>query len=362
MTITKPIISINGQFTARKMTGQERFAYETVIQLDNCIETGNFELELVVPYNAMNIPPLKKIRIIKYGKAKGSLWEQTFFTYYTIIYKRISLNLCSIMPLIKPGIICIHDLSYKVNPQYFTTFYAKVSQIWHKIQYNIAWRFSPLIFTVSHFSKQQMIDIYNVNPQKIKVITNGWEHFSRIKEMSDIKIKKPELFTKPYFFSLGSLAPNKNIEWILKVATKHPQYNFFIAGNSNMKSYGKDYKENDLTNVKFLGYISDSEIKALMRHCKAFIFPSFFEGFGIPPLEALSVGAKIILAKTTCLPEIFQNSGYYINPYNTDIDLDNLLNHTVSDSKPILEKYTFKRSAEDLKSSIEIFIKHKYTE
>lgn len=351
----KSPIAVNGQFTARRMTGQERFAYEIITELDKICNKGEFKL--IVPQDAKNIPKLTNISIIKYGKAKGSLWEQTFFAWYTVWHKEISLNLCSVMPILKPGIICIHDLSYKVNPQYFKTPYAKVSQWWHKMQYHFAWHFSPLIFTVSEYSKQQMIDIYHVSPDKIIVIGNGWEHFNRIKDDETLKERKQELFTKPYFFSLGSLAPNKNIQWILKVAKHHPQYNFFIAGNASLKAYGEDYKECDYPNVKFLGYISDGEIKYLMRHCKAFIFPSFFEGFGIPPLEAMSVGAKVILAKSSCLPEIFGNSGYYIDPNNADVDLDVLLNKQVASANKVLDKYKFSRFAEIIYECIKSFIK-----
>lgn len=341
---------INGQFTARKMTGQERFAYEIISELDK-LKT-NIKFTLVVPQNAKNIPLLKNILIVKYGKAKGSLWEQTFFAYYTIKHKGLSLNLCSIMPLLKPGIICIHDLSYKINPQYFKTPYAQISRLWHIIQFHFAWHFSPLIFTVSEFSKQQMIDIYHVNPTKIKVLGNGWEHFERIKEDTTLKERYPELFQKPYFFSLGSLAPNKNIKWILEVAKKHPHYNFYIAGNANPTAYKENYETQNLTNVRFLGYIPDSEIKTFMKNCKAFIFPSYFEGFGIPPLEALSVGAKVISANTSCLPEILQNTCHYIDPYNTNIDLDALLSQKVQKPNKVLEKYQFKNYAKILLESI----------
>ena len=343
INLTTMNIVINGQFTARKMTGQERFAYEIISELDK-LKT-DIKFTLVIPKNAKNIPPLKNIPIIKYGKAKGSLWEQTFFAYYTIRHKALSLNLCSIMPLLKPGIICIHDLCYKVNPQYFKTSYARISQLWHIIQFHFAWHFSPLIFTVSEFSKQQMIDIYHVNPDKIKVLGNGWEHFERVKEDTSLIERHPEFFQKPYFFSLGSLAPNKNIKWILEVAQKHPQYNFYIAGNANPTAYKEDYNSKDYTNVQFLGYISDSEIKTFMKYCKAFIFPSYFEGFGIPPLEALSVGAKVIAANTSCLPEILQDTCYYIDPYNTDINLDTLLSNQVQKPNKVLEKYQFKNFA-----------------
>ena len=307
-------IAINGQFTARKMTGQER----------------------------VNIPKLYNIPIIKYGRVKGSLWEQVYFFYYTFRHNLLSLNLCSVMPVLKPGIICIHDLSYKVNPQYFKTVYSFISMLWHRVLFRFAWWFSPFILTVSEFSKQQMIDCYKVDADKIVVVGNGWEHFTRIKEDETIKERKPNLFSKPYFFSLGSLAPNKNIDWVLKIAQNHPQYIFNIAGRNGLKEYGLNYNEEDFPNVNFLGYITDGEIKYLMANCKAFIFPSFFEGFGIPPLEALSVGAKIIVSNTSCLPEIFGDSAYYIDPHNYNINLDSLLNTSVNDRQLVLNRFHFR--------------------
>ena len=78
---------------------------------------------------------------------------------------------------------------------------------------------------------------------------------------------------------------------------------------------GKDIaKLKELPNVKLLGYVSDGQVKWLMQNCKAFIFPSYYEGFGIPPLEALSVGAKIVVGNAASLPEIYKKSAYYIDP------------------------------------------------
>jgi glycosyltransferase involved in cell wall biosynthesis len=353
-------IAINGQFTARKVTGQERFAFELLLELDKIVKDSSLHFKLIVPENAYNIPDLQNIIVEKYGKAKGSLWEQTYFTYYLFRHRFTSLNLCSIMPILKPGIICIHDLSYKVNPDYFKTTYTRISKMWHKLHFRFAWCFSPIIYTVSNFSKFQMIDIYHVNPEKIVVLGNGWEHFKSVSENDILKVRKPELFTKPYFFSLGSLAPNKNIEWVLSVAKIHPQYNFLIAGKNGLKDYGTDYRECDLPNVQFLGYITDGEIKYLMKHCKAFIFPSFFEGFGIPPLEALSVGAKIIVARSSCLPEIFEDSAYYINPNQICMSLDELLKDSVQSGERVLQKYRFSTFARILLDSLEdYFVKGK---
>ena len=127
---------------------------------------------------------------------------------------------------------------------------------------------------------------------------------------------------------------------------KNPNEVFAVAGN--IVSYGDDYKDRNLKNVELLGFVSDEEVKALMKNCKAFIFPSKFEGFGIPPLEALSVGAKIIVSNASCLPEIYGNAAVYIDPYDTNVNLNELLSKTTSGEKEVLEKYSFKHSAEKI--------------
>lgn len=334
-------IAINGRFLARRMTGQERFALETTIELDKIVKKDS--IELIVPKYVKEIPQLQNIRIVKYGNFKGLLWEQINLFYYTQREKNISLNLCSIMPILRPGIICIHDLSYKVNPQNYKTLRRKASQIWHKLFYHLAWKYSPLIYTVSEFSKKQMIDIYHVKKNRIHVIANGWQHFNRIEEDKNIFKKWNYLTPKSFFFSVGSLGPNKNLQWVYNVARNNPSEMFIVAGK-NIPS-GLKYSNSDVPNVILLGYITDQEMKGLMRNCKAFIFPSFFEGFGIPPLEALSVGAKVIVSNRSCLPEIYGNSAIYIDPDNADIDINELLKVKTNSPNEILKKYSYKKTA-----------------
>ena len=103
-----------------------------------------------------------------------------------------------------------------------------------------------------------------------------------------------------------------------------------------------------LKNVAFLGYLSDAQVKALMTKCKAFIFPSYFEGFGLPPLEALYCGAPVVISNKTCLPEIYGNTAHYIDPDNTDVDLDKLLSEPVETPDKLLEKLTAQNTAKEL--------------
>ncbi|MBQ2549528.1 MAG: glycosyltransferase [Treponema sp.] len=105
---------------------------------------------------------------------------------------------------------------------------------------------------------------------------------------------------------------------------------------------------NSLKNVIMTGYLNDGEVKSLLSRCKAFVLPSYFEGFGLPPLEALSCGAKIIISNRTSLPEIYKNCAYYIDPDNPDVNLEKLLDQPVEDPSALLERFTLENTAKRL--------------
>lgn len=85
-----------------------------------------------------------------------------------------------------------------------------------------------------------------------------------------------------------------------------------------------------------------------MSECKAFIHPAFYEGFGIPPLEAMSCGVEVIVSTATCLPEIYGRSAHYIDPYNYDVEFEKLLSEPVEPASKVLDKYNWEREAAKL--------------
>ena len=100
----------------------------------------------------------------------------------------------------------------------------------------------------------------------------------------------------------------------------------------------------DMSGINYTA--SDGESKALMKNCKAFIFPSVYEGFGIPPLEALLCGAKVLCSNATCLPEIYEDTVVYFDPYDYDADIDELLKKPVANPAKIFKKCSWERAAE----------------
>ena len=104
----------------------------------------------------------------------------------------------------------------------------------------------------------------------------------------------------------------------------------------------------DVENLIFTGYVSDEECKALYQNAKAFLHPSKFEGFGTPPLEALSLGTKVAVANATCLPEVYEDSVLYFDPDNYCVEIDEFMKDEVSSPEKILEKCNYDNCAKEI--------------
>lgn len=339
-------IIINGSFLCRNLTGIERFSLELCKKLDLLCNSNEFEL--YVPKNAKFIPNFENIKVIVSDKPCNSfpIWDHFIFPKYLRKNKIFSIDFSNITPLSRPGFVFIHDIYAKLYPQDFNSFKDKLRRFYMCWMYAHAIKKGKHIFTVSEFSKKQMIDTYHISSEKISVIPNGWDHFTSITSDSTIFEKHPKLQNNNFYFTLGSLQKRKNLKWIAQYASNHINEIFAISGKAISGMVSDDIKIlQTLPNVILLGYVSDEEVKALMQNCKAFIFPSYYEGFGIPPLEALSVGAKIIVSNAACLPEIYKDSAYYINPDDTHVDLDELLKQDVASPAEILNYYTYENAA-----------------
>jgi glycosyltransferase involved in cell wall biosynthesis len=339
-------ILINGDFLCRRLTGIERYAYEITQRLDALIKPG--EIAIAVPSNVSNIPAYRNIEIIRLGKLKSHLlWQMTTLQFFLLRHRNYTVldygNTC--LPF-SPGISFLHDIYCEVFPGDFSALRDRLICVYNRLQYRLIAGKAKEIITVSNFSKKQISGFFHVAPERISVIYNGWEHFSSVAPDYSVFKVFPELAEKQYFFSLGSLSKRKNLKWILEHAKKNPQSFFAVSGTSLSVSKINEIGElNSSRNVKMLGYLEDPQVKALMEKCRAFIMPSYYEGFGIPPLEALSCGAPVIIADSASLPEIYGNSAHYIDPDDTDADLEALLREPVDPPAPLLQKYTYDSGA-----------------
>ena len=333
---------IDGLFLTQKITGIQRYAYEITMELDKIVLKNT--LEILVPESFENIPDLKNIKVVRYGKKHGVLWQQIDFARYVRMHKMQCICFTNILPLFYPhGIITIHDVSYKANPRFFTSKRDRISALWHRLNYWCAAHSSMKIVTVSEFSKSEIAS------ERITVIYNAWQHMNRIKAASDTFERYPQLAKGSYYFSMSTLAANKNFKWILYAAKNNPDEQFAIAGGGKLKGAAEAEGFAELPNIRFLGYVSDEDAKTLMANCKAFLFPTLYEGFGIPPLEAVACGApRIVVSDTPCMHEIYGENAEYFNPRDYQVRLQMPLNRQEVNSN--LKKYSWKESAEKLKT------------
>ncbi len=307
-------IIINGRFLVHRITGVERYAREITAELDNLAAPGEMELAVPPEVRAEEIPAYRNIRAVRVGRLHNRPWEHVSFPAYVRRQKAVSLNLCNTAPLPDPGVVCIHDMKTKARPQDFSRGFLA----WYRLLFRNETRRARMLITVSEFSKREICRYYGVAPERILVAPNSWQHFARI-GFDEGALEKYGLERGKYAFSMSSMEPNKNFRWIAAAARKDPAHTYAVAGAINREVFAGGPGFACPENMKLLGYVSDAEARTLMRDCRAFLFPTFYEGFGIPPLEALSAGCpRVVVSDTEVMHEVFGNGVSYVDPADLD--------------------------------------------
>lgn len=347
-------IIINGRFVSQRITGVQRYAIEVTKELDKMASGILLPIEIAIPVvhddSALEtVLQLEKkmhnIKIVRIGKRHGIAWEQLDLAKYIHKENALGIYFCNAVPIFAPpGFVCIHDITYKVNPQFVTTWRLKIIQLWNKLQFHVATKKSLHIFTVSEFSRRQISEVYNVPMEKITNTYSAWQHYNTEIAPPDTLDAFPMLHDKGYYFAMATLAANKNFKWIIENARYNPNSIYAMAGHVDKQKLG-DTLGKIPSNVFLLGYVSDNDAKILLKHCKAFLFPSLYEGFGLPPLEALAMGAPIICSNVASLPEVYGDGAHYIDPYDANVNLDAILCEPVAPAQSVLDKYSFKKIA-----------------
>lgn len=337
--------AINGYFYKQKTTGVQRFGRQLVLSLDRIAERGAFEL--VVPVSA-KVPELENIEVVRCGDGNLFKWEQVDLRGYLTRNGRECVSLCQSAPLGHCDYFAIHDCAYVAHRDLFDGMRGRLSCEYHTVMFRDAARHARVILTVSEYARGEIHSVLGVPEERVAVIGNGWDHLHGVEESGDA-LERYGLVPGGYCFALGG-GKNKNLEWVYRVAERNPSLTFAIAGKraiSNAAEYG------DQANVRQLGYVADGDVKALMSHCRAFLFPSIFEGFGIPPLEALACGATIIVSDIPVLRETYGDVAVYVDPHRYDYNIDELAGRPCSGREAVLERTTWDRSAKRLLEAIE---------
>ena len=245
------------------------------------------------------------------GRLRGHAWEQLELPRYT--RGSFLLNLCNTAPVGKTRqAVTIHDAAvYGVPQAYSRTFRALYKTLLPTLS-----RTAQSIVTVSEFSKRELIRYCHVPEDKITVVYLGKEHL--FSQEADARVFAKHGFgTKPFLLAVSSLSPSKNFAGLVRALTKLGETHFdvVIAGGTNPAVFSR-HTDPLPRSVKYLGYVSEGELRALYEGATGFVHPAFYEGFGLPPLEAMACGCPVIASNAASLPEVCGDAALYCDPHN----------------------------------------------
>lgn len=261
----------------------------------------------------------------------------------------------------------IHDLSFELYPEFFTF----KKRLWHKlINPRQLCQQADTVIAISQNTKNDVMKLYDIKEEKIKVIYQGINEmfFKPISDETKEKIKNKYNLPNNYIFYLGNLEPRKNVESLILAfeKIKDESVNLVIAGGEAWK-YKKIYKlwQNSPAKkrIKFSGYVDAVDKPALYSLAKIFVYPSIYEGFGLPPLEAMACGTPVITSFNSSLVEAVGDAGLLIDPNNIN-ELTNIIDQLLMDQKlqNVLkekglkqsQKFRWQSSAEEILNILEI--------
>lgn len=302
------MLYINARFLAQDLTGVQRFAEQISLALNDIRDDVIF----LVPKGVKRKEFLGKVNYEEVGERQGHLWEQ--FDLPTYLKKKGSpllLNLCSTAPVFyRNQIVTHHDVTYKRYPKSFSRNF----RLLYSILIPIMLKNSKKLITVSDFSREEISDLYRCPKDKIAVVYNA---------VSGEFSKKPAGDKENYLLAVSSPNYHKNFHGMLEAFStlnKDSGITLKIIGKSATTFAAQDFSKliNGSGAIEFMGRVDDKQLIELYQNALAFVFPSFYEGFGIPPLEAQACGCPVIAAKAASMPEVLADSVLYFDPHNVD--------------------------------------------
>lgn len=313
-----------------KWAGPENYSYFLTKKLVSCDNKNSYRLytnrpfprKIEYPFNNVEEVIINWPRFWTQGGLALECWrrapEVLFIPAHTLPVIR-KKNL--------PTVVTIHDLGV----EYLENFHKFPERLYLNRSTEYCARHADQIIAVSNSTKNDLVSKLKVPEKKITVIYEGYEkevfypsHFEGIKTVR----KKYDINVSQYFLSVGTVQPRKNYEGLiqafaqfLKLVSEPNDISLVIVGkkgwlDKKIFSLPKELGINAL--VKFLGHIPDEELAPLYSGALAFVFPSFYEGFGLVVLEAMACGTPVITSHVSSLPEVVRKAGILVNPYRVE--------------------------------------------
>ncbi len=302
-------LSINARFLTQPQTGVQRYSLELLNALDDILSPGQ-AIAYCPPVTGLLVG-WKNIQLRAEGWFRGNLWEQIDLPWLsrgTLLFSPSNIG-----PMFKRHqVVTIHDTSVFAYPQAYTwSFRLKYQVIFRWIARN-----ADQLITVSEFSKHELHHWLGVPLDKISVTYEGHEHIEQTFPEKAVH-ERFSLGPLPFFIVVGSNSLHKNLKVVLAANELVDQDKSQIALVGG--DFSKVFQASHITlakNVKRYGYVSDINLRMLYSNAIALIFPSLYEGFGLPLLEAMACSCPVICSDIPPAHEVCGDSALYFDPGN----------------------------------------------
>jgi glycosyltransferase involved in cell wall biosynthesis len=311
----KPV-DINGRFLTQPVTGVQRYASQLVQALDRQLADSpglraRCRVRILTPTRGARALELEHISVEPVGKLRGNPWEQLELPAYV---RGLLLNLCNTAPLVRPAVVTIHDASVFAVPDA----YSRAFRTWYRILLPFIGRRALRVITSSRFSRAELSRWAGILEQKVEVIALGGEHIVGTPADPAVFQRLP-VQNRRYILAVGSRSPHKNLSAVAEAIRRlgPDAVPLVLAGGFNARIFAETTGLNDRACYD-AGYVTDGELRALYENAGCFVFPSLYEGFGLPALEAMVCGCPAVVARAASMPEVCGEAVLYCDPRNPE--------------------------------------------
>jgi glycosyltransferase involved in cell wall biosynthesis len=282
-------IVVNGRYSGREVTGVERFAANTTSRLHTPLRT------------------VRSPRWLGQLPLLGHAWEQFSLPLF-VGREGLLWSPCNFGPLgLRRQVVTVHDIAPIEHGEWFSRAYRS----WFRFVVPRLVTRARLVTTVSAFTRARLTSLLGVDPESVRIVPNG----------CDLNASAPTLSSAnqdPYILTVGSSDPRKNLTVVEAalgiVRTTHPRVRWLRAGAPTRAVFATSHDVQSTVDAQ--NRVTDEDLQSLYRSAACLVYPSFYEGFGLPPLEAMAVGTRVVASRIDPIEEVCGDVAIYVDPHD----------------------------------------------